>query len=114
VPALPCDEEYAAKSLALTTRWAKRCKDWVSAHEPRSGEGRQLHFGIVQGSVYADLREQSARELVELDFDGYAIGGVSVGEPEHEMFRAIENAVPFLPHEQAALCHGTGHATADS
>ncbi|MEO5714029.1 MAG: tRNA guanosine(34) transglycosylase Tgt, partial [Luteolibacter sp.] len=97
-PPYPCDEAYASKSLALTTRWAKRCKEWVAANEPRSGEGRQSHFGIVQGSVYADLREQSARELVELGFDGYAIGGVSVGEPEHEMFRAIENAVPFLPH----------------
>jgi len=56
-----------------------------------------MHFGIVQGSIYAEMREQSARELVELGFDGYAVGGISVGEPEHEMIRAIENAVPFLP-----------------
>jgi queuine tRNA-ribosyltransferase len=107
-PPYPCDEVYAAKSLALTTRWARRCKEWVSANEPRSGEGSQLHFGIVQGSVYADLREQSARELVELGFDGYAIGGVSVGEPEHEMFRAIENAVPFLPHDKPRYAMGLG------
>ncbi len=107
-PPYPCDEAYAAKSLALTSRWAKRCKDWVTANEPRSGSGRQQHFGIVQGSIFADLREQSARELVELGFDGYAIGGVSVGEPEHEMFRAIENAVPFLPREKPRYAMGLG------
>jgi queuine tRNA-ribosyltransferase len=107
-PPFPCDEAYAAKSLALTTRWAARCKDWASANEPRSGDGRQQYFGIVQGSIYADLREQSARELVALGFDGYAIGGVSVGEPEHEMFRAIENAVPFLPHDKPRYAMGLG------
>ncbi len=107
-PPYPCDEDYAAKSLGLTTRWAHRCKDWITAHNPRSGEGRQIHFGIVQGSVYADLREQSARELVELGFDGYAIGGVSVGEPEHEMFRAIENAAPFLPADKPRYAMGLG------
>lgn len=107
-PPYPCDEAYAAKSLALTTRWARRCKEWVCAHEPRSGTGRQRHFGIVQGSIYAALREQSARELAEMDFDGYAIGGVSVGEPEEEMFRAIENAVPFLPVAKPRYAMGLG------
>ncbi|MEY5020181.1 MAG: tRNA guanosine(34) transglycosylase Tgt, partial [Verrucomicrobiota bacterium] len=107
-PPYPCDEAYAARSLALTTRWARRCKDWIDTHQPMSGSGRQLHFGIVQGSVYADLREQSARELVAMDFDGYAVGGVSVGEPEHEMFRAIENAVPFLPHDKPRYAMGLG------
>ncbi len=107
-PPYPCDEAYAAKSLALTTRWARRCKDWVTAHEPRSGEGRQQHFGIVQGSTFAALREQAARELVEIGFDGYAIGGVSVGEPEHEMLRAVENAVPFLPQDKPRYAMGLG------
>lgn len=107
-PPYPCDEKYAEQSLELTTRWAQRCKDWVVANEPRSGEGRQMHFGIVQGSIYADLRERSARELVELDFDGYAVGGISVGEPEHEMIRAIENAVPFLPQDKPRYAMGLG------
>ncbi len=107
-PPYPCDEAYAAKSLALTLRWARRCKDWAAANEPRSGEGRQLHFGIVQGSTYAQLREESARGLVELELDGYAIGGVSVGEPEEEMFRAIENSVPFLPRERPRYAMGLG------
>ncbi len=107
-PPYPCDEAYAANSLGMTTRWARRCKDWIVRNEPRSGHGRQHHFGIVQGSVYAHLREQSARELVEMDFDGYAIGGVSVGEPEHEMFRAIENAIPFLPAGKPRYAMGLG------
>ena len=107
-PPYPCDEKYAANSLALTTRWAHRCKDWVTTHEPRSGEGRQQHFGIVQGSIYAEMREQSARELATMDFDGYAIGGVSVGEPEEEMFRAIDNAVPFLPDHKPRYAMGLG------
>jgi queuine tRNA-ribosyltransferase len=107
-PPYPCDEAYAAKSLALTTRWARRCKNWVEENSPQSGTGRQNHFGIVQGSIYADLREQSARELVEIGFDGYAVGGVSVGEPEHEMFRAIDNAVPFLPKDKPRYAMGLG------
>ena len=107
-PPYPCDPAYAANSLGLTTRWARRCKDWIVANQPRSGTGRQLHFGIVQGSIYQALREQSARELVDLDFDGYAIGGVSVGEPEAEMFRAIEHTVPFLPHDKPRYAMGLG------
>ena len=107
-PPYPCDEGYAERSLALTSRWARRCKEWISANEPRSGNGRQLHFGIVQGSTFAHLRERSARELVELDLDGYAIGGVSVGEPEEEMFRAIENAGPFLPRDKPRYAMGLG------
>lgn len=107
-PPYPCDYRYAEKSLGLTTRWAKRCKEWIAANEPKSGDGRQCHFGIVQGSVYADLRERSAKELVELDFDGYAVGGVSVGEPEHEMIRAIDNAVPFLPADKPRYAMGLG------
>ncbi len=107
-PPYPCEKDYAANSLALTTRWGKRCKDWVEKHKPRSGDGRQMHFGIVQGSSYADLREQSAKELVDLDLDGYAIGGISVGEPEFEMMRAIENACPFLPVEKPRYAMGLG------
>jgi queuine tRNA-ribosyltransferase len=107
-PPYPCDEKYAETSLALTTRWAKRCKDWVSANQPLTAGKPQHHFGIVQGSIYADLRERSAKELVAMDFDGYAIGGVSVGEPEHEMFRAIENTVPFLPADKPRYAMGLG------
>lgn len=107
-PPYPCERAYAEKSTDLTTRWAKRCKDWIEKNQPRSGGGRQLHFGIVQGSVYPDLREKSARALVDLDVDGYAIGGVSVGEPEAEMFAAIDHAIPFLPEEKPRYAMGLG------
>ncbi|MGB0992277.1 MAG: tRNA guanosine(34) transglycosylase Tgt [Akkermansiaceae bacterium] len=122
-PPYPCEEKYAADSLALTTRWAKRCKDWHTEHAAKhvpwqqaanNGElaaQRQLTFGIVQGSTYADLREQSAKELVDIGFDGYAVGGISVGEPEHEMMRAIENAVPFLPTDKPRYAMGLGTPT---
>ena len=110
-PPYPCERKYAEDSTSLTTRWAKRCKDWIETNKPTSGTGRQLHFGIVQGSCYPDLREQSARALVDLDLDGYAIGGVSVGEPEHEMFAAIQNAEPFLPKDKPRYAMGLGTPT---
>jgi len=102
-PPHPCTHEAAAKSLDLTLRWARRCQEWW---KPKSD--RPLVFGITQGSGYPDLRERSARALVEIGFDGYAIGGVSVGEPEEEMFRAIESAVPFLPADCARYAMGLG------
>jgi queuine tRNA-ribosyltransferase len=110
-PPYPCERKYAEQSTNLTTRWAQRCKDWITENQPTSGNGRQLHLGIVQGSVYPDLRELSARSLVDLDFDGYAIGGVSVGEPEEEMFAAIRNAEPFLPQDKPRYAMGLGTPT---
>src|SRR5687767_1534743 len=88
-------------AVERTLRWAKECRE-----QPR-GEG-QFVFGIVQGASVADLREQCARELVAMDFDGYAIGGVSVGEPEPEMFAAIEMTEPHLPPQKARYAMGLG------
>jgi len=107
-PPYPCERVYAEESLDRTLRWARRCRRWADENTPLSGEGKQLHFGIVQGSVYEDLRERSARELVEIGFDGYAVGGVSVGEPEHEMIRAVERSVPFLPEDAPRYAMGLG------
>lgn len=107
-PPYPCDRKYAEASLGYTLRWARRCKDWVQEHRPRSGEGRQHHFGIVQGSVYADLRKRCAEELAAMEFDGYAIGGVSVGEPEEEMLRAIDHSAPWLPEDKPRYAMGLG------
>ena len=120
-PPYPCEEKYASDSLSRTSRWAQRCKDWhvsnAHKHVPwqldtenskLKTHQHQLIFGIVQGSTFAELREQSAKELVEIGFDGYAIGGISVGEPEHEMIRAIENAVPFLPSDKPRYAMGLG------
>jgi queuine tRNA-ribosyltransferase len=98
-PPYPCSYEDAAESLERTLRWAAICKE-----EPTPG----LKFGIVQGSSYADLRGRSAEALVQIGFDGYAVGGVSVGEPEPEMYAAIENAEPFLPAERPRYAMGLG------
>lgn len=109
-PPYPCDRAYAEKSTDLTTRWAERCRKWIDIHSPMAGGGlgRQHHFAIVQGSTFADLRERSARVLVDLGFDGFAIGGVSVGEPEEEMLRAVDHAVPFLPEDKPRYAMGLG------
>jgi queuine tRNA-ribosyltransferase len=103
-PPYPCDWNYAANSLDRTLRWARRGRERVSVFLERC----PLEFGIVQGATFQDLREKSALGLVEMDFDGYAIGGVSVGEPELEMMRAIDNSVPFLPEDRPRYAMGLG------
>jgi queuine tRNA-ribosyltransferase len=120
----PCEYDYAAQSAQMTTRWAKRCKEWkeenaqrpTSNVQPPTGESinyqpstmNSLLFGIVQGATFEDLRKQSAQAIVDIDFDGYAIGGVSVGEPEGEMMQAVESAEPFLPEDKARYAMGLG------
>jgi queuine tRNA-ribosyltransferase len=101
----PCEYDYTAKSAELTTSWAKRCKA-VAAHS--AAATKRLLFGIIQGGTFDDLRRASAQAIVELDFDGYAIGGVSVGEPEEEMMRAVESAEPFLPTHRPRYAMGLG------
>ncbi|MGZ5020472.1 MAG: tRNA guanosine(34) transglycosylase Tgt, partial [Chthoniobacterales bacterium] len=100
-PPWPCERDYAARSLEMTIRWAKRCRAAGQA------DG-QLVFGIVQGATFDDLRRESAEALVQVGFDGYAIGGVSVGEPEPEMMRAIEASEPFLPNDKPRYAMGLG------
>ena len=114
----PCEYDYAAQSAEMTTRWAKRCRDW----KQRSGEIEKrgfadpstrrftdpMLFGIVQGATFEDLRKESAQAIVDIDFDGYAIGGVSVGEPEEKMMRAVEWAEPFLPANKPRYAMGLG------
>jgi queuine tRNA-ribosyltransferase len=109
----PCEYEYAAKSAELTARWAKRCKavaaslrDEHAAHS--AAATKQLVFGIIQGGTFQELRRESAQAIVQLNFDGYAIGGVSVGEPEEEMMRAVESAEPFLPADRPRYAMGLG------
>ena len=104
-PPHPCAREEASRSLDLTLKWEARSKEWWQQHPP---ESRPLVFGIVQGSSYPDLRAKSAQELVKIGFDGYAIGGVSVGEPEPEMMAAVENAEPHLPQDRARYAMGLG------
>ena len=97
----PCDRARAEKSVEQTLRWARRSKD-----EPHA-EGQQV-FGIVQGGIYDDLRRHCAEELVRIGFDGYAVGGVSVGEPEEMMYKAVEASVPYLPKDRPRYVMGLG------
>ena len=100
-PPYPADREQVLGAVERTTRWARECRDQTRA------EG-QLVFGIVQGGCYEDLREQSAREITAIDFDGYAIGGLSVGEPEPEMLRMAELTAPMLPADRPRYAMGLG------
>lgn len=97
------DRAYTEKSLGLTTRWAARCR---AAHP--EGHNGQLLFGIVQGGFYKDLRAQSARELIDIGFDGYALGGLSVGESRAEMYDILGEATPHLPAEKPRYLMGVG------
>ncbi len=99
----PSDYAYTKQSMYRTTRWAERCR---YAHA--GAEERQALFGIVQGGMYADLRKISARDLVEMDFPGYAIGGLSVGEPAGLMYEMLEETVPLLPANKARYLMGVG------
>lgn len=105
-PPYPCERDYAAKSLKLTLDWELRSRRWHDENPELTRQ--QLLFAIVQGSTFADLREESAKKLVEIGFDGYAIGGVSVGEPEEEMMRAVDNAAPHLPADKPRYAMGLG------
>ena len=107
-PPWPCDHDYAARSLELTTRWAARCKLEFENRKSKIENSSPLLFGIVQGATFADLRRQSAEATVAIGFDGYAIGGVSVGEPEPEMMLAAENSEPFLPNDKPRYAMGLG------
>ena len=106
-PPWPCEREYAARSLEMTIRWARRCKEKAEIRNQKS-EIPQLVFGIVQGATFADLRREAAEATVQVGFDGYAIGGVSVGEPEPEMMRAVENSEPYLPANKPRYAMGLG------
>jgi queuine tRNA-ribosyltransferase len=174
-PPWPCEYDYAARSAEMTTRWARRCKEWKEENAqlrklsragsstfnseslceqavqrstteaveagmlaarsrsaagtaatteasgsisyqplvaPKQCEGgsttNQLLFGIIQGGTFDDVRKASAQAIVDLEFDGYAIGGVSVGEPEEEMVQAVEASEPFLPNDKPRYAMGLG------
>jgi len=106
----PCEYDYAAQSAEMTTRWAKRCREWKrqNGETAKRGFADSMLFGIVQGATFEDLRKESAQTIVDIDFDGYAIGGVSVGEPEEEMMRGVEWAEPFLPGNKPRYAMGLG------
>ena len=129
----PADRDQAAKSMEMTARWAGRCKKYFEEHKqevpwassavgPRSSAvaglavandqrpttADQLLFGIVQGGMYADLRRESAERTVEIGFPGYAIGGLSVGEPREFTREMVEATLPHLPQERPRYLMGVG------
>lgn len=112
----PCQPQQAERDLEKTLKWAEKCKmQKLALHPSRaSGAGAKvksgnLVFGIVQGSVYKDLRLQSAKELVKLDFDGYAVGGLAVGEPIKTMYKILDYTVPALPENKPRYLMGVGY-----
>jgi len=106
-PPYPCERGYAAESNDLTIRWAKRCR--VSAdRNALTYDHSQALFGIVQGSIYPELRKQSAQALLDIGFDGYALGGLAVGEPVELMYSMIEQCEPLLPSSKPRYLMGVG------
>ena len=97
----PASYEYTKQSMERTTRWAKRCK----AAQTRED---QAIFGIIQGGFYEDLRKQSAEDLIALDFPGYAIGGISVGEPKEEFLKMLYYTAPLMPENKPRYLMGVG------
>ena len=97
----PATEQQADDSMQLSLRWAKRSKD---AH----GDNPSALFGIVQGGMYEQLRDQSLAGLIEIDFDGYAIGGLSVGEPKEDMIRILDHLASTMPNEKPRYLMGVG------
>ena len=106
----PATHEYAARSIARTTRWLERCKREMERLNalPDTLNPHQLLFGINQGCVYDDLRVSHMKDIASLDLDGYAIGGLAVGETADEMYRIIEAVEPFAPKNKIRYLMGVG------
>ncbi len=115
----PAEYERTRKSMEMTLRWAKRSKDYFEAHKTevpwysektaeKGSAQTQALFGIVQGGMYAELRRESAERTVELDFPGYAIGGLSVGEPRDKTWEAVDATIPLLPVNKPRYVMGVG------
>lgn len=101
-PPYPAEHDYMKASVERTSRWAERCLE-ANLHPDR-----QALFGIVQGGEYEDLRRQSAQDLTSMDFPGYAVGGLSVGEPKDVMNRVLDFTTPFLPRDKPRYLMGVG------
>jgi len=115
----PADRRRTRDSMELTLRWARRSRDYFAQHQREtpwfeelsrtSGrEQTQALFGIVQGGMYPELRRESAKRTVEMDFPGYAIGGLSVGEPRRQTWEMVETAIEFLPADKPRYVMGVG------
>ena len=109
-PSSVATKEYMRDSVDRTTRWLKRCKIEMDRLNGQDGtiNRQQLLFGINQGGIYEDIRIEHAKEIAEMDLDGYAVGGLAVGESHEEMYRILEAVVPHLPKEKPTYLMGVG------
>jgi queuine tRNA-ribosyltransferase len=109
-PPHPAEHKYILDSVNRTTRWLHRCIDKLKQLNERENtiNPKQMLFGINQGGVYKDIRAQHAKELSRIELDGYALGGLAVGETHEEMYRVLEETVPFLPQNKPTYLMGVG------
>ena len=109
-PSSVADKKYMANSVARTTRWLKRCKDEMARLNslPDTINPHQMLFGINQGGIYEDIRIAHAQQIAELNLDGYAVGGLAVGESHEEMYRILDAVVPHLPENKPTYLMGVG------
>jgi len=109
-PSSVAEREYVQKSVERTTRWLVRCKDEMKRLNQLPGtiNKEQMLFGINQGAVFSDIRIEHAKEIAEMDLDGYAVGGLAVGESHEEMYYILDEVVPYLPKEKPTYLMGVG------
>jgi queuine tRNA-ribosyltransferase len=107
-PGFPTNKKHAEDSIKMTLDWAKRAQSEFFKLVPNSINPKQQQWGITQGSTYSDLRKQSSEQVQKLGFAGYAIGGVAVGEPEDEMYKAVESTIPYLEEDKPKHLLGVG------
>jgi len=109
-PSSVAEKSYIANSVARTSRWLKRCKEEMARLNSldETINPNQLLFGINQGGIYSDIRIEHAQEISELNLDGYAVGGLAVGESKEEMYRVLDDVVPYLPADKPTYLMGVG------
>jgi queuine tRNA-ribosyltransferase len=105
-PPYPCTEDHARRAMEITTRWAKRCKEALTPLE--SGVPGPLLYGITQGAIYPALRKESTQQLIDLDFPGYALGGLSLGEPHSATLEMVALSTDLLPEDKPRYLMGVG------
>ena len=109
-PSSVADRDYVQKSVERTTRWLARCKTEMARLNslPDTINKEQLLFGINQGAIYEDIRIEHAKEIAKMDLDGYAVGGLAVGETHEEMYHVLDEVVPYLPQNKPTYLMGVG------
>ena len=109
-PSSVAERDYVRKSVERTTRWLKRCKTEMARLNslPDTINQHQMLFGINQGAIYEDIRIEHAQQIAELDLDGYAVGGLAVGESHEEMYHILDEVVPYLPQNKPTYLMGVG------